>query len=343
MKKLLNTLFVTTDGAYLHKERETVVVEIEKKKVLQLPLLTLSNIFCFGRVMLTPQFMFSCSEKGIGIAFFSEYGRFQARVQGPQTGNVLLRRHQYRWADDPIKTADISRYIIASKIANSRTVIQRTLRNYPDCQGATDLKIAENTLKRILSKIQNITELDILRGKEGEAANCYFNIFDLLITQQKEDFQFSGRNRRPPKDPVNALLSFIYTIILQDCVSALEGVGLDPYVGYLHRDRPGRQSMALDLLEEFRAFLGDRLALNLINMQQIKISDFRFSENGAVLMSDEARKTLLTAYQKRKQETLKHPILKEDVKIGLLFHTQALLLSRHIRGDLDYYPAFIWR
>ncbi|MBU3916161.1 type I-C CRISPR-associated endonuclease Cas1c [bacterium] len=343
MKKFLNTLFVTTDGAYLHKDRETVVVEIERKKVLQLPLLSLSNIFCFGSIVLTPQFMFACSEKNIGIAFFNKYGRFQARVQGPQTGNVLLRRQQYRWADDPEKTVAISRYIIASKIANSRTVIQRMLRNNPDCQGITELKIAVTELKRTLQKIQTISDLDILRGKEGETANRYFKIFQHLITKQTEDFIFSGRNRRPPRDSVNALLSFIYAIMLQDCVSALEGVGLDPYVGYLHRDRPGRQSLALDLLEEFRAFLGDRLALSLINLQKIKKKDFRYSENGAVLMSDDARKTLLEAYQKRKQETLKHPVLKEDIKIGLLFHAQALLLSRHIRGDLDYYPAFIWR
>lgn len=343
MKKLLNTLFVTTDGAYLHKERETVIVEIEHKKVLQLPLLSLSNIFCFGRINLTPQFMLACSENGIGIAYFSEYGRFQARIQGPQTGNVLLRREQYRWADDPQKTADISRYIIAAKITNSRTVIQRSLRNNPACLGETELKIAVAELKRTLQKLQEISDLEVLRGREGEAANSYFSIFQHLIVQQKDDFVFSGRNRRPPKDPVNALLSFIYAIMLQDCVSALEGVGLDPYVGYLHRDRPGRQSLALDLLEEFRAFLGDRLALSLINLQQVKKTEFKFSESGAVLMSDAARKTLLTAYQNRKQETLKHPILNEEIKIGLLFHAQALLLSRFIRGDLDYYPAFVWR
>ncbi len=343
MKKLLNTLFVTTEGAYLHKDRETVVVEIERKKALQLPLLTLSNIFCLGRISLSPQLMLACSQNGIGIAHFSEYGRFQARIQGPQTGNVLLRREQYRWADDPVKSTSISRFIVASKISNSRTVFQRMLRNNPECAGATDLKIAVAELKRTLGKVQNIADLDSLRGREGEAANCYFKNFQNLITQQKDDFKFAGRNRRPPRDPVNALLSFIYAIMLQDCVSALEGVGLDPYVGFLHRDRPGRQSLALDLLEEFRAFLGDRLALSLINLQQLKISDFKNTENGAVLMSDTARKTLLTAYQKRKQETLNHPILKEKIKIGLLFHVQTILLSRHIRGDLDYYPAFIWR
>lgn len=343
MKKLLNTLFVTTEGAYVHKDRETVVVEVDRKKVLQLPLLTLSNIYCFGRISITPQFMLACSKSGIGIAYFNEYGKFQARIQGPQTGNVLLRRQQYRWADLPSKSTDIARYIVAAKIANSRTNIQRMLRNFPDCEGKTELKIAVASLKRLLHKTKTIEDLDSLRGKEGEAANIYFGVFQHLITQQKSDFQFKHRNRRPPRDPVNALLSFIYSIMLQDVVSALEGVGLDPYVGFLHRDRPGRQSLALDLLEEFRTFIGDRLALTLINTQQLSISDFTLTESGAVMMSDNARKLLLTSYQKRKQETLKHPILKESVKIGLLFHIQALLLSRYIRGDMEYYPAFIWR
>lgn len=343
MKKLLNTLFVTTDGAYVHKERETVIVEIERKKVLQLPMLSLSNIFCFGRINLSPQLMAACSDRGIGMAFFNEYGRFQARIQGPQTGNVLLRRQQYRLADDHYASVRISRYIIASKIANSRAVIQRFLRNNPDCSAAIQLRSAVSDLKLSLKKIENDQALETLRGKEGEAANRYFEIFDYMITQQTNDFVFHGRNRRPPTDPVNALLSFTYAIMLQDCASALEGVGLDPYVGFLHRDRPGRQSLALDILEEFRAFLGDRLALSLINLQQLKGRDFQTTENGAVLMSDEARKSLLTAYQKRKQEEFKHPVLNDKIRVGQLFHAQALLLSRFIRGDIDYYPAFIWK
>lgn len=341
MKKLLNTLFITTDGAWVHKDRETVVVEIEGKRALQLPLLALSNIYCFGRVSMSPQFMHSCSERGIGIAFYSGYGRFQARVQGPQTGNVLLRREQYRWADNQEKSADIARYIIAAKIANSRAVLQRFLRNNPESGISDTLKTVIGDLKYVLTGLEHTFELDVLRGKEGEAANSYFGVFDHLITKQKDDFRFVSRNRRPPKDPVNALLSFIYAVILQDCASALEGVGLDPYVGFLHRDRPGRQSLALDMLEEFRAYLGDRLTLSLINLNQINKSDFMFAENGAVLLAEDSRKTLLTEYQKRKQETIKHPILNETVKIGLLFHIQALLLARFIRGDLDYYPAFI--
>lgn len=343
MKKLLNTLFVTTEGAYLHKNRETVVVDIEKKTALQLPFLSLSNICCFGRISLSPQLMLACSQQGIGISFFSPYGRFQARVQGPQTGNVLLRRQQYRLTDDLEESAKVVRYIVAAKISNSRAVIQRMLRNNPECDAGKDLKLAADQLKRILKFLPDITDIDVIRGKEGEAAAKYFHVFDKLVVQQKDEFSFSGRNRRPPTDPVNALLSFIYSIMLQDCVSALEGVGLDPYVGFLHRDRPGRQSLALDILEEFRACIGDRLALSLINLKQIKKSDFKYMENGAVQLSDSARKTLLSAYQKRKQESVQHPVLKEDVKIGLLFHTQAMLLSRFIRGDIDFYPAFVWR
>lgn len=343
MKKLLNTLFVTTEGAYLHKERETVVVEVNRKKVLQLPMISLSNIFCFGRVNLSPQFMANCAEKGVGVAFFNEYGRFHVRMQGPQTGNVLLRRKQYRWADDEHKSADIARFIVAAKVVNSRTVLQRSLRNNSQCHGNGSLTKAVNDIKRTLKQLEDNQELDTIRGREGEAANSYFNVFNHLIVKQKDDFVFTGRNRRPPKDTVNALLSFIYAVILQDCVSALEGVGLDPYVGFLHRDRPGRHSLALDILEEFRAFIGDRLALSLVNLQQVKKNDFQFTENGAVLLGDKVKKTLLTAYQKRKQEELCHPVLKEKVQIGLLFHTQALLLARYIRGDIDYYPAFVWR
>lgn len=343
MKKLLNTLFVTTEGAYLHKNRETVVVEIEKKTALQLPFLSLSNICCFGRISLSPQLMLACSQQGIGVSFFSPYGRFLARVQGPQIGNVLLRRQQYRLADDLKESAKIVRYIIAAKVSNSRVVIQRMLRNNPKCDTGGDLKLVADQLKRIVKFLPDINDIDVIRGKEGEAAAKYFQVFDKLITQQKDVFSFSCRNRRPPTDPVNALLSFIYSIMLQDCVSALEGVGLDPYVGFLHRDRPGRQSLALDILEEFRACVGDRLALSLINLKQLKKSEFKTMENGAVQMSDSARKTLLSAYQKRKQETVHHPVLKEDLKIGLLFHSQAMLFSRFIRGDIDFYPAFVWR
>lgn len=343
MKKLLNTLFITTEGAYVRKQRETLVVQIDRKTALQLPLISLSNIYCFGRVNMSPEFMHHCAELGIGIAFFSTYGRFFARVQGPQSGNVLLRREQYRWADDPEKSVSIARYIIGAKVSNSRTVIQRTLRNNGGCVGSERLKRSVSEIRFSLKQVSHATDLDTLRGIEGEAANNYFSCFDHLILQQKDCFSFRGRNRRPPRDPVNAMLSFAYAVILQDCVTALEGVGLDPYVGFLHRDRPGRQSLALDIQEEFRAFLGDRLVLSLINRQQAKKEDFQIQENEAVLLGDGLKKKLLKEYQSRKQDKLYHPVIKENVKIGLLFHVQAMLLARHLRGDLDYYPAFLWR
>lgn len=343
MKKLLNTLFVTQNGVYLHKVRETVSVEQGNIKLLQVPLLAISNIFCYGRVNVSPQLMQHCANNNVGIAYFSEYGRFQARVVGCKTGNVLLRREQYRIADDEVRCVDIARYMVGSKIVNSRAVLAKTLRNRPDVEGAEKLRTSCDNMKATLQRLEREATLDQIRGREGEAASTYFFAFDHLISQQKQDFQFTQRNRRPPKDPVNALLSFVYAVLLQDCVSALEAVGLDSYVGFLHRDKPGRQSLGLDLIEEFRAFIGDRLCLSLINLKQIQRTDFSFKENGAVFISDSARKVVLQEYQKRKQETIFHPVIKENVKIGLLFHVQALLLARFIRGDMEYYPAFLWR
>ncbi len=343
MKKLLNTLFVTTDGAYIHKKRETLVVEIEKKPALQLPLLALSNIYCFGRVNMSPSFMHHCAKLGIGIVFFSSYGRFLARIQGPKSGNVLLRREQYRWADSKESSVDIVRYIVGAKVSNSRSVIQRALRNNPQSSNLTELRAAIGELYFIMKKVSSSQDLDELRGFEGEAARCYFRVFNHLIVQQKDTFIFGGRNRRPPKDPVNAMLSFVYAIMNQDCVSALEGVGLDPYVGFLHRDRPGRQSLGLDIMEEFRSVLADRLVLSMINLQQVKTEDFKFEENSAVLVGEKLKKLILSEYQNRKQDEVVHPIIKEKVKIGMLFHVQAMLLARHIRGDIDFYPAYLWR
>ena len=343
MKKLLNTLFVTTEGAYLRKRRETLVVEIQKEAVLQIPLIALSNIYCFGRSNMSPAFMHHCAKLGIGIAFFSMYGRFLARVQGTKSGNVLLRREQYRIADDLERSGEVSRYIICSKISNSRNVLQRALRNYPDTSHIDELRRAIGEMYFAIRQASATDNLDTLRGLEGESAHSYFSVFDHLIVQQKGDFVFSGRNRRPPRDPINAMLSFVYAVMLQDCVSALEGVGLDSYVGFLHRDRPGRQSLGLDLLEEFRAALADRLVLSMINLQQVKTEDFKVSENGAVLLGDKLKKAILAEYQKRKQQEVWHPVIKEKVKVGLLFHVQAMLLARHIRGDIDFYPAYLWR
>jgi len=343
VKKHLNTLFVTTQGAYLSKEGETILVSVEQEKRLQVPIHTLGGIVCFGRVMCSPFLMGFCAENGVGMSFLTENGRFLARVQGPVSGNVLLRREQYRRADDPVFSAQMTRSILTGKIANSRTVLQRAVRDHGDKIARPALEQAITEMSERLKRLDRIDSLDALRGVEGETARGYFAVFDHLITCQKDGFFFKGRNRRPPLDNVNCLLSFLYTLLMHDVRSALEGVGLDPAVGYLHRDRPGRPGLALDLMEEFRPFFADRLALSLINLGQITAKGFRASETGAVTMTDETRKQVLVAYQKRKQNEITHPFLGEKVAIGILFHVQALLLARLLRGDLDGYPPFIWR
>ena len=343
MKKHLNTLFVTTQKAYLAKEGETVVVKVEKKIRLRLPIHTIGSIVCFGNVMMSPFLMGFCAENDVSISFLTKYGRFLARVQGPVSGNVLLRREQYRRADDMPGSAQIARYALTGKLANSRAVLQRALRDHSSKLDATRLKEASIKIKYSIERLQKDVSLNVLRGIEGEAAHTYFGVFDHLIVSQKDDFIFRNRNRRPPLDNVNCLLSFLYMLLLHDVRSALECVGLDPAVGFLHRDRPGRPGLALDMMEEFRPFIADRLALSLINLNQVHKDGFNKMETGSVLMDDETRKTLLVAYQKRKQDEIFHPFLQEKITIGLLFHMQALLLARCLRGDLDGYPAFIWR
>lgn len=343
MKKHLNTLFVTTQGAYLAKEGETVAVKVDGKALLHLPIHTLDGIVCFGQVSCSPFLMGFCAEKDVAISFLTEYGRFLARVQGPVSGNVLLRRRQYRWADDEEMSASIARSVVIGKISNCRTVVRRVLRDHQEKVDVTVLQAAADRLKSILMHVRQELPLDQVRGYEGEAAQVYFGVFDHLITSQKEDFIFHERSRRPPLDRVNCLLSFLYTMVMHDVRSALESVGLDPAVGFLHRDRPGRPGLALDLMEEFRPFIADRLALSLINLSQVKGNGFTCMESGAVLMDDDTRKALLVAYQKRKQDIIMHPFLNEKMPIGLIFHTQALLLARYIRGDIDGYPVFLWK
>ena len=343
MKKHLNTLFVTTQGAYLAKEGETVVVKAEQEVRLRIPVHTLGGIVCFGNVGCSPFLMGFCAENGVGISFLSERGRFLARVQGPVSGNVLLRREQYRKADDPAFSAAMARSVLIGKIANCRTVLQRALRDHSEKLDAYQIADTVKRLNNHLELLNREQSLDILRGLEGDAAHIYFSVFDHLIVSQKDAFSFHERNRRPPLDNVNCLLSFIYTLLAHDIRSALECVGLDPAVGFLHRDRPGRPSLALDLMEEFRPFLADRLALSLINLRQVQDKGFIKTDTGAVLMNDDTRKTLLVAYQERKQEEIYHPFLDEKVTIGILFHIQALLLARYLRGDLDGYPPFIWK
>jgi CRISPR-associated protein Cas1 len=283
-----------------------------------------------------------CAERDVSISFLTENGRFLARVLGPVSGNVLLRREQYRRADDPIFSALMSKGFVTGKIANCRTVLQRVVRDHSDkvdCQVIAD---AVSRLTTSLRRLQGELDLDTIRGVEGDAAHVYFDVFDHLVIRNKEDFFFHQRNRRPPLDRMNCLLSFLYTLVMHDVRSALECTGLDPAVGFLHRDRPGRPGLALDLMEEFRP-MADRLALSLINLGQLQGKDFTISEAGGVRMTDKARKTLLVSYQKRKQDIMQHPFLEKKMPLGLLFHTQALLMARFLRGDIDGYPPMIWR
>ncbi len=343
MKRHLNTLYVTTQGAYLSCEGESVLVKLEDETLLRVPLHMIGGVVCFGRVSCSPHLMGECCERGITISYLTEYGRFLARVEGPVSGNVLLRRAQYRLADDGEVSARLAAAVVLAKVANCRTVLLRALRDHPDAAGSENLRAAAAGLAGVLERLERFPSLDAVRGLEGESAREYFGVFDHLIVSQKEDFFFRMRSRRPPLDNVNSLLSFVYTLLTHDARSALEAVGLDPAVGFLHRDRPGRPGLALDLVEEFRPVLGDRLVLSLINKRQVQASGFRRSESGAVLMDDRTRKTVLTAYQERKQETIIHPFLGEETTMGLLMLLQARLMSRFLRGELDGYPAFFWR
>ena len=339
MKKLLNTLYIQTQGMYLRREGETIVAENAQTVVARIPIHTLSGLVCFGNVLCSPFLLGLCSEHGVHVTFLSEHGKFLARVEGPTSGNVLLRVAQTKVLDDLTHARTLAISFVAGKILNARTILQRRLRDHgadADC---------ERVIKRLAFFAQTLrtdaSTLDEVRGMEGEAAACYFEVFNSLLINRNPDFAIQGRNRRPPLDPMNALLSFLYTLLAHDCSGALESVGLDPQIGFLHALRPGRPSLALDLMEEFRAPLADRTALSLVNLQQLSAKDFRKTESGAVEMTDDARKSVLLAWQKKKQETILHPFLEEKMPIGLLPHVQALLLARHLRGDLDTYPPFL--
>ncbi len=342
MKRHLNTLFITTQGTYLSKEGECVRVRVEKETMARIPIHTLRGIVCFGQVSYSPWLLGHCAKHNVSISHLTEHGTFLASMRGPVSGNVLLRREQYRKADDENMSGQFARSFLAGKIANCRTVLQRGVRDHGDKVGCDDLRCAAKHLKASIQCLQHRDTVDSLRGIEGDAANTYFGVFNHLITSKEPCFCFAGRNRRPPLDPVNCLLSFAYTLLVHDIRSALECVGLDPAVGYLHKDRPGRPSLALDLMEEFRPFFADRLALTLINRGQITPKDFNKTESGAVLLKDEARKKFLIAYQNRKQDEITHPFLKKKMTIGMLWHIQALLFARSIRGELDVYPPFVW-
>ncbi len=342
MKQLLNTLYITTQGTYLRKEGETIVVEVEQTVRARLPIHNIGGLVCFGNVLCSPFLLGHCGENGVAVSFLSEYGKFLARVDGPQSGNVLLRREQYRRADDLERTADFARMFIFGKFNNCRTVLQRHLRDHPNAAPNSEIEALVLRLQQQMIRLQAPMPLDEVRGMEGDAARAYFGMFNALLNP-KTGFEFHERSRRPPLDPVNALLSFLYTILAHDCRSACETVGLDPQVGFLHRDRPGRPGLALDLMEELRHFLVDRLVLSLINRQQISLRDFDTSETGAILLKDDPRKLVLKSWQERKQDEITHPFLNEKMAVGLIPYIQAQLLARHLRGDLDAYPPFLWK
>lgn len=343
MKQLLNTLFVTSEDVYLSLEGENVLANRDKTVVARYPLHTLQTIVSFSYAGASPALMGACAEKGIGLAFCTPRGRFLARVCGENNGNVLLRREQYRAADDPGRSCLIARTMIFGKLSNSAASIQRTLRDHAPRVADCGLEEAAGQIRDLLPMVLDAVDLDALRGLEGVGASAYFGVFDHLVLNRKEDFFFHGRNRRPPLDRVNALLSFAYSLLAHDCASALESVGLDAYVGFLHRDRPGRQSLALDLMEELRPCMADRFVLTFINNRMVRPEDFQTQDSGAVLLTEEGRKKFLKAWQERKRDTLTHPYLNEKLSWGMIPYIQALLLARYLRGDLDGYPPFLWK
>ncbi len=341
MRKLLNTLFVTTPEAFLSRDGENVVVKVENKERFRIPVHNIEGIVSMGFMGASPSLMSLCAERKVALSFVSEGGRFLGRVLGPVSGNVLLRRKQYRVADDEDAALELAKLFIAGKIANSKTVLQRALRDHQGVVNPVALEEAVSTLSIKQKQVLIASNANELRGYEGESAMTYFSVFDQLILHQKDDFKMEGRNRRPPLDNVNALLSFVYTLLMHEVRAALESVGLDPCVGFLHVDRPGRQSLALDMMEEFRPFLADRLVLSLINRKQISKGGFVKQPTGGIIMDDSTRKEVITAWQKRKQEEITHPFLEERIPIGLLPYSQALLMARYLRGDLDNYPVFL--
>ncbi|HTG39368.1 type I-C CRISPR-associated endonuclease Cas1c [Sphingomonas sp.] len=346
MRRHLNTVYVTSEDAWVRKDGANIVVEVEGVERGRAPIHMIGGIICFTRVGMSPALMAACAETGVAVSFLTPNGRFQARVEGPRSGNVLLRRAQYRAADDAAIALPFVRGIVAAKAVNQRTVIRRALRDHRAGSSATAVAMLEETELRLGDSARRAareTDIASLRGIEGEAAGAYFAAFDHLVRIEGPAFRFAGRSRRPALDRINALLNFLYAMLGHDCRSALESVGLDPQVGLFHADRPGRASLALDLIEEFRPVLADRLALSLINRGQLRANDFIVEEAGAVTLKDDARKAVLVALTERKKEELRHPFLNETVTMGLLPHLQAQLLARHLRGDLDAYPPFIWK
>ena len=343
MKKLLNTVYVNSPDRYLSLEGENLVISQEGTEIGRVPLHNIERIMTFGYAGASPALMGKCAKSGIELVFMSRNGHFIARVEGEVKGNVLLRRQQYRIADDEKGSLDIARNIISAKLFNSRWVIERMIRDHGARIDTELFSRKSEFLYNSIKQARSCSDMDSLRGIEGEAASVYFSVFNDMILQQKDDFRFDTRNKRPPLDNVNALLSFAYSMATGMCTSALESVGLDPYVGFMHTDRPGRRSLAVDMVEEFRSVLCDRFVLTLINKRLVSSDDFVKREDGAVLLTEDGRKNFFSAWQKRKSEELKHPFLEEKVEWGMLPYVQAMLLARYIRGDLDCYPPFMWK
>ncbi|MBO0466466.1 type I-C CRISPR-associated endonuclease Cas1 [Enterococcus plantarum] len=342
MKKLLNTLFVTTRDAYLALDGENIVVKIDEQKN-RVPLHNIEAIVTSGYLGASPALMRKCAEKNIGITFLTNSGKFGSRVTGGITGNVTLRKKQYRLSDTEAESLEIARHFIIGKLYNQRWMLERMTRENPMRIDVERFKQISGELKKYIEDIRQVGDLESLRGIEGQAANRYFLLFDQMILQQKSDFGFYGRNRRPPLDNVNAMLSLAYTLLAQECAAALETVGLDPYVGFMHQDRPGRASLALDLMEELRGIYADRFVLTLINKKMVTEKDFVKKESGAVILTDDGRRTFFQKWQEKKQEQIQHPFLGEKINWGLVPYAQALLLSRFLRDDLDGYPPFLWK
>ncbi|MFD2115576.1 type I-C CRISPR-associated endonuclease Cas1c [Paenibacillus yanchengensis] len=343
MKRLLNTLYVSQPNSYLTLDGDNVVLQREQEVVAKLPLHNLESIVTFGYAGASPALMGYCAERNISIVFLTMNGRFLARVIGESKGNVVLRKTQYLFSEDTQASARIARNFIVGKLYNQKWMMERTIRDHPLRISVEDFKATSKQFTQTMKSVRACEDLETLRGLEGHAAVSYYKLFDSMILQQKEDFYFKVRSRRPPLDNVNALLSLAYTLLANDMRSALEGVGLDAYVGFLHRDRPGRASLALDVMEELRGVYADRFVLSLINKKVVSAPDFVKKENGAVILKDEARKKFLQAWQLKKQDKITHPFLGESIAWGLVPHVQSLLLARYLRGDLDEYPPFLWK
>ncbi len=342
MKKLLNTLYVTTPDAYLSLDGENVVIKKDDAVAMRLPFHNVEGIVCFNYLGASPALMGACAERDVDLCFLSPHGRFLARIIGRVKGNVLLRKKQYQLSEQHAESVPIARSFLLGKISNCRKVLERALRDHALLLDAKTISQVSTSLRENLQAVYGCEKTDDLMGFEGSSAKLYFSVFDQLILQQKDQFYFKERNRRPPLDNINALLSFAYTLLTSECSSALEAVGLDPYVGFLHQDRPGRPSLALDLMEELRPVFADRFVLSLVNLRQVSGSGFTTKENGGVIMDDATRKKVLTAWQERKKEEVIHPFLKERIPLGLIPYIQAMLLARRLRGDLDAYPPYFW-